>query len=411
MMVMHKRQSFPFSIVEPEKIIGLSKDITIFFKINGDGWTSEYSSINKLLIYLYRKSQSASTRNNYLQIIKKFCLSINMTSEEVVKRPKKEVEKFVQQFADSYNKPDYSRRTANHVIATLKSFFKINGFTKTKELDIYEYYIPTRYRKRNEYIPKKHEIYSMADVSGSPRNRALILTLFSSGLRNSTLIALRYKDIKDELLQGITNIKIPVYPEMKKVIPNACKNSLLYYTFICDEAFDALQLYLYERTEKYGKISDGDPLFASDYNQITKNDRSKKFLTSRQVEKIVKLSAKTAGIEKWRDMTPHCLRKSFETVLHSITIDGNRLDPKIQEFLMGHLLPGSQDNYFDISAQEDIRFEYSKLKFNRVVVENKFKRLRNAIAEAFEGTGEDIDKLINENVNKKNYMQNNRKKV
>ena len=387
------------------KIIGLSEDIILFFKITGNGWTSEYKSINKLLIHLYRKSRSLSTRNNYLQIIRKFCSSVNVTPDEVITNKKKQVEKIVQQFADSYNKSDYSKRTANQKIIILKTFFKINGFVRTKELDIYGYYTPTRYRKRDEYVPKKHEIYKMADVSNSLRNRALILVLFSSGLRNSTLRAISYKDIKDELLQGITNIRIPVYPEMKQYLPNACKNSLLYYTFISDEAVDALQLYLTERSEKYGKISDDDPLFSSDYNQITKDNRKKKFLTSRQVQKIVKSSAKLAGIVDWQNVTPHCLRKSFESVVHSVTIDGNRLDPKMQEFIMGHTLAGSQDNYFDISAIEDIRYEYSKLKFNRVVIENKFKRLRAAVTEAFEGSGEDVDKIIEEYIRRKNRLK------
>ena len=61
---------------------------------------------------------------------------------------------------------------------------------------------------------------------------------------------------------------------------------------------------------------------------------------------------------------------------------------------MGHVLPGSQDNYFDQTKVEEIKMEYSKLKFNRVVVENKFKKLRKIVAQAFEGTGENPDNLI-----------------
>jgi hypothetical protein len=59
-------------------------------------------------------------------------------------------------------------------------------------------------------------------------------------LRNSTLRAIRYKDVADELEKDYSNITIPVYPEMKDLEPNACKGGIPYYTFTCDEATQAL---------------------------------------------------------------------------------------------------------------------------------------------------------------------------
>ena len=43
----------------------------------------------------------------------------------------------------------------------------------------------------------------MALASGSARNKALILALYTSGLRNSTLRTLLYRDVKDELEKGL----------------------------------------------------------------------------------------------------------------------------------------------------------------------------------------------------------------
>jgi hypothetical protein len=79
-------------------------------------------------------------------------------------------------------------------------------------------------------------------------------------------------------------------------------------------------------------------------------------------------------------------------------VDGGRLDPKIQEFFMGHILPGSEDTYFNRMDVEYLRAEYAKLNFGRVVIENKFKILRMAVARAFEGTGIDPDKVIEDYV-------------
>ncbi len=58
---------------------------------------------------------------------------------------------------------------------------------------------PARCRKVPEYIPTKGEVYRMADAAGSPRNKAVTLVLWSSGLRVNTLCALNYGDVAEEL--------------------------------------------------------------------------------------------------------------------------------------------------------------------------------------------------------------------
>ncbi|MEM2522792.1 MAG: tyrosine-type recombinase/integrase [Candidatus Bathyarchaeia archaeon] len=376
-----------------------------FLKVSG--WRSEYTSVNALLKHLWRKSRSEASRRAYLRQVYLFCCATGFTPDELIALPKEKIEILVQDYVDYYNDGRHSIRYVNNILHLLKGFFKANGFRRANALELESHYMPSRYRKRPEYIPKKHEIYAMADSACSLRDRAIILTLYSSGLRNATLRAVLYRDVEDELKRGIDNVMIPVYPEMKLIDPNACKNNIPYYTFICEEATQALRLYLREREEKYGKIAPNEPLFASDYNQIPKDQRSSKIMSARQLQKIVKLAAKRARIPQWRYVTPHSLRKAFETVLHSELIDGGRLDPKIQEFFMGHILPGTQDTYFNKMDVEYLRAEYAKLNFGRVVVENKFKVLRMAVARAFDGTGIDPDKVIEEYVqflkNKSDY--------
>lgn len=62
---------------------------------------------------------------------------------------------------------------------------------------------------------------------------------------------------------------------------------------------------------------------------------------------------------------------------------------------MGHILPGSEDAYFDQEV-ETLRAEYAELNFGRVIIDNKFRVLRTAVAKAFEGSGLDPDKVIEE---------------
>jgi integrase len=371
----------------------------VFFKaLKVCGWRSEYTSVNALLRHLWRKSRSEASRRAYLRQVYLLCSASGYTPDELVALPKEEITKMVQEFADYYNDGRHSIRYVNNIIHLLTGFFKANGFKGANALEIESHYMPARYRKRPEYIPKKHEIYAMADSACSLRDRAIILTLYSSGLRNATLRAILYRDVEEELKRGVDNLMIPVYPEMKLIEPNACKNNIPYYTFTCDEATQAIRLYLREREEKYGKIMPYEPLFASDYNQVPREKRDSKIMSSRQLQYIVKQAAKRARIPQWQFVTPHSLRKAFETMLHSELVDGGRLDPKIQEFFMGHILPGSEDTYFNKMDIEYLRAEYAKLNFGRVVVENKFKILRMAVAKAFEGSGIDPDKVIEEYV-------------
>jgi len=392
-----KTQTTPAAAATPvATAIAKASNYIEYLKVNG--WSSKYFSVDLLLSHLKRKSGSIASRRAYLRQVHLICVLTGLTPDEFVRLPKRKVTKIVQDFADKYNDNNHSVRYANNILGLLKTFFKVNGFTGAKALEIESYYMPSRYRKAPEYIPTKNEVYSMADSACSLRDRALILTLYSSGLRNSTARALLYNDIMHELSGNIENIMLPVYSEMKLIDPYACKSNIPYFTFICDEATLALKLYLREREGKYGKILPHEPLFASDYNQIPREKRMSNIMSSRQLQLVVKQAAQRASISQWQYVKPHCLRKAFETVLHSELVDGARLPEKIQLFLEGHILPGSEDPYFDKTKIEMLRAEYVKLNFGRVVVENKFKVLRMAVVRAFEGTGIDPEKVIQEYV-------------
>jgi len=357
-----------------------------------DGWKSRYLSVNNLLLHLARKSKSEGTRRVYLWHLYKFCCFTGKTPAQLVRMRRLDVERIVQRYADSFN--DRSRNYSNLAIAALKAFFAVNGFKRNKALELETYYQPPRLRITQEYVPTKAEVYRMADSACSLRDRAIILMLYSSGLRNSTLRALRVKDVKKELLAGGEIIMIPIYPEMKQIDPGACKGNIPYYTFLCDEGTRALRLYLEDRKERFGSISDDEPVFCTEYNQLPKEERRRRIITSRELQIIVKQAAKRAGIPQWQLVHPHALRKSYEKILRSQLIDGSNADVKTQEFLMGHILPGSQDNYYDYSKIEEMRVLYSNLRFGRAIVENKFRLLRAAVARVFEGTDVDPDEII-----------------
>ncbi len=339
-----------------------------FLKVSG--WDSEYSSVHNFLLHYKRRLGSEQTKDQVCDALMSLSRFAKMSPDDLVKTDAKEASQLLQSYVDSLADKGYSIRTVNVVLAYLKTFFRVNGFKGARELDVERYHQPSRYRKRAEYIPASDEIYRMAFSAGSARNKAMIFALYTSGLRNSTLRSLLYRDLRDELGR-LDIVKVPVYAEMKLVDPGGCKGNIPYYSFISKEAVEALQEYLQQRRKLYGSIEDDEPLFASTSTNVPLQVRRRTHVKKRSLDEIVKKAARKAGITKWKDVYPHCLRKAFESALRN-----GGLDPKDQEFLMGHILPGSQDTYYDHSKVEQLRAKYAGVKFFKSTSMDKLEMIK-----------------------------------
>ena len=340
-----------------------------FLKV--EGWSSRYESVNLALKHYARKIRSEKTRENFLLTLRLFCIHAGLDPDALVALSPGEASRVCQGFTDFLREKGSSVRYLNVVQAYLRTFFKENGFRANRELRVERYHQPARYRKKPEYIPDSEEIRRMGYASGSVKNRAMVFALYTSGLSNSTLRAIRFKDICQELESKVSAVKIPVYPEMKKVVASACKGDIPYYTFLETEATKALCDYIIERKEKFGGILDEEPLFCSDSNQVALDKQRWTPVSKNGLEQAVKRSAKQAGIRQWRDVTPKCLRTAYKSALRNF-----RLDPKDQEFLMGHILPGVQDPYYDSSKVEDLRGKYAKIGFFKTARADKVEMIR-----------------------------------
>lgn len=320
--------------------------------------------MNNLLRHLkFRKIGSESSRQIYCTALYVLCKYASRFPDELLTLQKDEIEKLVENFC--YHKMENewkSPKTANTFLFMTKTFFKVNGFKGNQKLEIEGFHQSARERTKPEYIPTLEEARRMANVGGSLRNRAIILLMMSTGLRNGTLRALLYSDVKDELEKGQTNILIKVHKGMKRVVFSACKGNIEYCVFTSTEATEALKLYINDR-RRFGELEDGEVLFHSEHNRLPRKERINKPLTPRELQVIVKNAARKAGIREWKNVVPHCLRKTFESVLRSQFADGGRLDLKTQEYFMGHILGGCMDTYFDKTKTDELRREYAKLNF------------------------------------------------
>jgi len=199
----------------------------------------------------FGKLESQETIRGYRYDLISFCRALDKNPDELLQMDRISLTKEIESFLD--NIP--CKRTRVHKMAALKKFFKIN---RKKNIDFPEIRILLRreQRVRPEYVPTLEEAWKMADHAGSLRNRLIIMFLFITGLRNSTLRVLNYREvptkelwlkeytIENELNKGVKNIAIIVDPGMKKYHPNACKNGVPYYVFTSEELTETLKNYL-----------------------------------------------------------------------------------------------------------------------------------------------------------------------
>jgi len=333
--------------------------------LKATGWKSEYRSVQKLLNHLARRIKSEGSRESYLSWLYRFCRKVGKDPDEMIAMDPTWIRETVQEFVDDSGASN--PETGNLARAALTAFLKSNGFDggDRNVIRIRGFFSPARETiEMTDYVPTREEIYRMAGTGrvNNIRDRAAVLVLYTSGLRQGTLRALRYRDVRQELEDAVVPLKIPVYPEMKQVVPDACKGNVPYYTFITQEAIDALKAHLVELEAQIGRLGDDDVIFNGwKRNRYLRESRHKMGRSTMML--LVKNAARRAGLERWMDVHPHCLRKAFESALREDNADGRKLDVKTQEFLLGHILPGSQENYYDRSKVDWLRKEYAKLNF------------------------------------------------
>ena len=164
------------------------------------------------------------------------------------------------------------------------------------------------------------------------RDRAIIETLFSTGLRVSELVSLsRFLDL------STTQVSVRGKGEKVRVV------------FFTEDAVSAIKKYLNQRKDT------SNFLFVS-HSKInpTKNDKDYP-LTTRSVERIIREYAIFCGIA--RKVTPHVLRHSFATNLL-----GNGADIRAVQKMLGHANISTTQIYTHVTDKElkDIHKKFHK---------------------------------------------------
>ena len=272
-------------------------------KMSWPDYLSEYISYLKLEKSLSENSIEAYKRDikmllSFLEFKK---LNINPNEIELL---------HLKQFISWVNELGMSTRTQARVISGIKSFFKFLLIDEKIERD------PTALLEAPKIGRRLPEVLSVNEIDDlinaidlskpeGHRNKAIIETLYSCGLRVSELINLRLTDLFFD--QGF--IKVLGKGNKERLVP------------VSQKAIKEIEIYINQYRNHY-QI---DRQFE---NILFLNRRGKK-LTRVMIFTIIKILAKTIGLQK--NISPHTFRHSFASHL----IDGGADLRAIQEML-GH---------------------------------------------------------------------------
>jgi len=248
------------------------------------------------------RGRAVKTLENYERYLDRFFDFAKVNSARDITEQK------VREFRIHLNRDGLKHKTQNYYLIALRAFLKFLrkrdvsslepekielAKTSTREIDV----MTEDELKRLLEAPKGESLKAL-------RDRAILETLFSSGMRVSELASLdRYIDLtKDELtIRG--------------------KGDKLRLVFLSYSAKEAIKKYLDKREDL------DEALFV---NLAKNKDESKSLrLSTRSIERLVKKYAIQAGIMK--EVTPHKLRHSFATDLLQ-----NGADLRAVQALLGH---------------------------------------------------------------------------
>lgn len=268
---------------------------------------------SQFLEYLeIEKNRSPKTIENYNHYLTRFISFAKVESpKDITEETVRKYRLTLNRTTDERGKP-LKKVTQNYHVIALRSFLKYLAKRDIRTVPAEKIELGKQEEREVVFLePSELERFLRApqgETLSNLRDRAILETLFSTGLRVSELCSLNGDDI--DLKRGEFSVR--------------GKGSKLRLVFLSGEAKAAIATYLEKR-------SDADEAL---FIRVPRNERFEKYeelrLTPRSVQRIIKKYAVIAGI-MGKKITPHSLRHSFATDLLR-----NGADIRSVQALLGH---------------------------------------------------------------------------
>lgn len=232
------------------------------------------------------KGRSIKTVENYSRYLNRFIKFSGINSSKEI------TEESVRKYRLYLNRERLSKKTQNYYIIALRSFLKFLSKNDILSLDAEKLEL-AKLPERELDLISADELERLLNMPENPRDKAILETLFSSGLRISELCSLKRDSVN--IAKGEFSVR--------------GKGGKIRIVFLSPSAQNAIKKYL-EKDTKYVT----DVLFP---------------INPRFVQRMIQRTAIKAGIAK--KVTPHVLRHAFATDLLQ-----NGADLRSVQALLGH---------------------------------------------------------------------------
>ena len=273
--------------------------------------------LRKFFQYLeIERNASIHTLDNYRRDIRGFLQFVDESSPADIKPNK------VRYWLAQFHNENYSKPTRARKLSALKSFFRYlvrEGYMESNPAAGIA--SPKKGKKLPQFLDKK-KITILLDAPSQDnllglRDRAIMETLYSGGIRVGELVQLDNNDI-DFIAEAL---KVKGKGKKERIVP------------VGKPAVNAIKKYLDER----GPAADRN-------DRAVFLNRAKKRLSTRQVQRIIKKYMKMASLPG--HITPHALRHSFAT--HMLD---NGADLRAVQELLGHKSIATTQIYTHITPE------------------------------------------------------------
>lgn len=269
------------------------------------GWKAAIDDyINFIRVEKSLSGNSVSAYKHDVEMFMVYADSIGVEPENITMKQ-------IQEFLNHVDESGLNKRTQARILSGIRGFFKYLMIEEVIDIDPTELIEgPKIGRKLPEILSIKEidDIEASIDLSKpeGQRNKTMIETLYSCGLRVSELVNLKLTDLFFD--QGF--VKVLGKGSKERLVP------------IGEKAIKEINLYITYRSSISSNIN------RDSENIVFLNRRGSK-LTREMVFTIIKKHAKLAGIKK--SISPHTFRHSFATHL----VEGGADLRAVQEML-GH---------------------------------------------------------------------------
>lgn len=292
----------------------------------------------------FDKTEAAqNTRKLYIQALQHYTGVASKSPRELIEEAEAEIKdgklmrerslnKYLTSFKKFIEEKDFAPITRNVFITGVTSFYRaydipLPNHFKTRKAQ------PLKENAVNGFIKKK-TIIKMIHSAASLRDKAIILTMASSGMAMNEARNLRVKDAKNVDERGIITLFLSRQKVAGAVEP--------YYAFLSPEAVDAIKVYLEERNRSELARVKGD----TDYLFVNYQDGGQ--VGERMFQYIFfQIGLKLGYIKDGRQpyevnpLSSHKLRKFYSNILKNEEV----VDDGFIDYTMGHTTPAVQRAY------------------------------------------------------------------